>query len=110
MITLADVFRAYVKPSLKGRLILRKRTSNQTSERLKSRQEQIRNLKPAELALKKCHKDGKTTTQRVYVRDKGYYQKSVCPIQEMRKYLRAAIKGDIKPEDVANVKIVFEKK
>lgn len=88
---------------------MRKRTSNQTSERLKRRQEQIRRLKPAEIALKKCHADGKTITERVYVAEKGYYSKSVCPIQEMRKYLRAAIKGEIKPEDVADVKIVFKK-
>ncbi len=37
MPTLADVFRAYVKPSMDGALIIRKRTVNRKSERVKER-------------------------------------------------------------------------
>jgi len=34
MATLADVFKAYVKPTLKGRVILRKRTANRKSHKV----------------------------------------------------------------------------
>ncbi len=35
MATLADVYKPYIKPSMKGRIILRKRTVNRKSEAVK---------------------------------------------------------------------------
>lgn len=92
-VTLADIFRPYVKPSLDGRLVLRKRTSRQVSERLKSWQRELIKVekKPAERAHEKCVQEGKAIPKRVYIPRKGYETKAVCPIQEFRKYLREAM-------------------
>ncbi len=91
MVTLADVFRAYVKPSLKGRLILRKRTSNQTSARLQARKMKVADAKPATTAHERCVAEGKAVPKRVYVAGQGYQEKPVCPIDVMRRYLREAM-------------------
>jgi len=91
MVTLADVFRAYVKPSLKGRLILRKRTSNQTSARLEARKMKVAEAKPAVAAHERCVAEGKAVPKRVYVAGQGYKEKPVCPIDVMRRYLREAM-------------------
>jgi len=89
--TFGDVYRPYVKPSLDGKLVLRKRTSNQTSARLKDRKEKIPDTEPARLAYRACVDDGKAVEKRVYVPGKGYEIKKVCPIKEFKKYLKDAM-------------------
>ncbi len=90
-VTFADVFKAYVKPSLKGRLVLRKRTSNQTSSRLQARKMKVAEAKPAEEAHRRCIADGKAVPKRVYVPGKGYEEREVCPIEVFKSYLREAM-------------------
>lgn len=91
MITLGDVFRPYVKPSLQGRLVLRKRNSNQTSARLAERKMKVAEAKPAVAAHQRCVQEGHAVPKRVYIPGKGYEEKPVCPINIMRRYLREAM-------------------
>lgn len=95
--TLGDTLRAYIKPSLNGEIVLRKRTSNQTSGRLKARQNKVAATKnsasaPARVAHDACKAAGKTRNVRVYEPGKGYTEKPVCPIKEMKSQLRDAMK------------------
>ena len=46
-VTFADVFRAYVKPSMGGALIIRKRGVRRTSEKVKAINRRMADLKPA---------------------------------------------------------------
>ena len=96
MPTLGDVFSVYVKPSLEGRLVVRKRTSNQGSARLKARQQKLAALRgtervPAKVAHNKCVQEGKAVMQRVYEPGVGYKEQNVCPIKYMRGYLKSAM-------------------
>ena len=87
-VTLADVYSAYVKPSLDGRLVIRKRTSRQTSARLEKAKERVKKAKPSEKAHARLVREGKCPTKRVYEAGKGYVEKPVCPIDQMRSALR----------------------
>jgi hypothetical protein len=94
--TLGDTFRVYVKPSLEGELVIRKKTSNQSSGRVKARQDKVHKTKntenaPAKVAHKQCESDKKTRTVKVYVPGEGYKEKAVCPIKEMKSYLKTAM-------------------
>jgi len=91
MVTLADIYKPYVKPSLQGRLVLRKRTSNQTSARLQERKMKVAQAKPATKAHERCVAEGYAVPKRVYVPGRGYEEKQVCPIQIMKRYLREAM-------------------
>jgi hypothetical protein len=98
MPTLADVLKVYVKPSLDGTLVIRKRTSMQTSPRLAARKAKVKATKgkdtaPARVAHKACVDDKKTVKKLLYVPGEGYKEKDVCPIKTMKSYLRAAMKG-----------------
>jgi len=90
--TFADVFHAYTKPSLGGRLIIRKATSRQTSARLKERQDAVRIKGEAGGIATKAHDElvakGLCPDKRVYKPGEGYVVKPVCPIEEMKKALR----------------------
>lgn len=93
---LGDMFTAYVKPSLDGEVVLRKPTSDQTSNRLKARQEKLAKTKntanaPAAIAHSKCVAAGKTVKKKVYEPGKGYKEADVCPIKEMKGFLRQAL-------------------
>lgn len=94
--TLGDTFTAYIKPSLNGEIVLRKPTSTQTSSRLKARQKKLEVLKnspnaPATLAHKQCSTDKKTVMKKVYVSGEGYKDVEVCPIKDMKSYLKAQL-------------------
>ncbi len=91
-VSLGDVFRVYVKPSLKGRLIFRKRTSRQKSARLEMRKDAVAKQKPAKKAWEACKRAGETEERIVYKKNKGYVRKEVCPMDKFEKYLRAAMK------------------
>lgn len=95
---LGDMFTAYVKPSLDGEVVLRKPTSNQTSARLKARQDKLADLKnkdtaPAKVAHKACSAAHKTVMKRVYTPGKGYESVEVCPIKEMKGFLKQALEA-----------------
>jgi len=98
MPTLGDVFRAYIKPSLDGEIIIRKKNTVQTSARVEAVKSKLRETKntdraPAKVAHEACVKAGRAVEKRVYVPGKGYETRMVCPISEMRSFLREAMKG-----------------
>lgn len=98
MPTAADVYRVYIKPSLNGEMIFRKRTSTQTSQRLKAVKLKVEATKgqpsaPAKVAHNACEAINKTVTKRVYVPGTGYQEKKVCPIKEMRSQLKKSMKA-----------------
>ena len=93
MPTLGDTFRVYIKPSLDGELVIRKRTTEQTSARLEARKDKLRAKKgtadvPAKRAHDACVAAGLAVKKRVYVPGKGYEERDVCPIKEMKGFLR----------------------
>jgi hypothetical protein len=90
-VTLADIYTVYSKPSLDGRLVIRKKTARQVSARLKARKDEVAKTKPAVGAHKACSGAGKTIKKRVYVPGKGYEVKDVCPIKEFKKFLSEAM-------------------
>jgi hypothetical protein len=95
--TAGDLFTGYIKPSLGDELVLRKPNSRQSSARLKDRQAKLKKLKdspnaPAAVAHAQCKAAGKTVTKKIYKPGKGYEDIDVCPIQDMRGYLREALK------------------
>lgn len=92
MPTLGDVLRAYIKPSLDGAIILRKRTSNQVSPRVLASQERVRVAKPSVAASDACVAAGKARPVRVYEPGVGYKEEKVCPIKVMKSYLRDSMK------------------
>ena len=87
-ITAGDIWRVYVKPSLDGKIIFRKRNTVQTSARVKASKERIAAAKPGHAAKEACEKAKRTVTKRVYVPGKGYQEVAVCPISEFRKFLK----------------------
>jgi hypothetical protein len=96
MTTLGDIIRAYVKPSLGGRIVLRKRTTNQQSARVAESKQRVALARPALEAHRRCIEEGKAVKKMKYVFDKdrgGYVKKEVevCPIDEFRKYLKIAM-------------------
>jgi len=92
MPVLGDVLRAYVKPSLNGEIILRKRTSHQVSPRVHNSQDRVGKAKPSVAAHTACEAAGKTRPVRVYIPGKGYDERKVCPISIMKSFLRDAMK------------------
>jgi len=97
MPTLGDVFRCYVKPSLKGLLVIRKKTTIQTSARLEAAKRRVAehtNLSdyPARLAHEECVKNGWARKVRKYIPGKGYEEVDVCPIEKFRVLLRKYMK------------------
>lgn len=92
MVTLADVFRAYVKPSLGGELVLRKRNVTRRSAKVIEVNEKFGNAKIAESARQACINAHKGYKAIRYV-DGQRKVVDVCPIQEFRKYLRAQAKN-----------------
>jgi hypothetical protein len=91
MTTLGDIIRPYVKPSLGGRIVLRKRTTNQQSARVAISKQRVAEKKPAQRAKELCINEGKTVKKVVYVPGKGKQEVEVCPIDEFRKYLKIAM-------------------
>jgi len=88
IVTLADLYTLYSKPSLEGRLVIRKRRTHQVSDRLRKRKEWVREKTPADEAHDACVEAGKSIKKRLYIPGKGYEEVDVCPIQEFRKFLR----------------------
>ena len=97
MPTAGDVWRPYIKPSLNGLLVLRKRNTIHTSERVLKVQNKIREYSrteksPAKIAYDACKADGKTVKKRVYKPGEGYVEKEVCPMPIFKRYLSKAMK------------------
>jgi hypothetical protein len=92
MPTLGDTLRAYIKPSLDGAIILRKRTTTQVSPRVKASQERVGSAKPSVSAHAACETAGKARPVRVYKPGVGYEEKKVCPIKTMKAFLRDSMK------------------
>jgi len=94
MPTIGDVYRVYVKPSLKkGYLVIRKRSTRQVSPNVEASKERVRAFTktrgaPAKLAHDKCIEAGKGVEKIVYEPGRGYVKKVVCPIEDMRTHLR----------------------
>lgn len=93
MTTAADVWSLYIKPSLDGELVIRKKTSTQTSARLAARKSKLEALKgtgrtPAEVCHTELVAKNVCPTKRVYVAGKGYEERPVCPIKEMKSCLK----------------------
>lgn len=53
-VTIADIWRIYVKPSMGGRAIIRKKTVNRKSARVLERNKQLASAKPAAIAKRIC--------------------------------------------------------
>ncbi len=83
---------AYIKPSLDGALILRKRTTTQVSARVKASKERVRTARPSVAAHDACVAANKARMVRVYVPGTGYQEKAVCPIKTMKSFLRDSMK------------------
>ncbi|MHC1636322.1 MAG: hypothetical protein ACXQTS_06890 [Candidatus Methanospirareceae archaeon] len=90
--TLGDVFRVYLKPSLNGRLVIRKRNTIQTSARVEASKERVKARPPAGPAHDALVAAGKCPEKRVYVPGRGYEVRPVCPISEFRKQLSIEMK------------------
>jgi len=94
MPTIGDVFRVYIKPSLDGMLVIRKKNTNQTSARVEASKNRVRaytmreNESPSQTAHNNLVALGKCEEKLVYVPGRGYEKRPVCPINEMRKELR----------------------
>lgn len=96
--TLGDTFRAYVKPSLDGLLVIRKKTTRQTSARVDASKKRVKEAAiagraPAKVAHETLAGTGKCPTKRVYVAGKGYTERPVCPIKLMKSELSKAMKA-----------------
>ena len=85
------MFTAYIKPSLDGILVLRKRTTAQVSARVAASKERVRSARPSVAAHDACVAAGKARRVRVYVPGRGYRAKDVCPIKTMKSFLRDAM-------------------
>jgi hypothetical protein len=97
MATLGDTFRVYIKPSLDGQLVIRKKTTNQTSAAVKARQAKLASLPKSELPSVACHNElvaaGKCPTKRVYSQELGRMaERAVCPIKLMKVCMRKRMK------------------
>lgn len=57
-ITIADIWSVYVKPSLNGRTIFRKKGVNRRSERVKERNREFAKLRASKVAKYHCLKEG----------------------------------------------------
>jgi hypothetical protein len=93
MTTAGDVWRVYIKPSLDGELVIRKKTTDQTSARLAARKSKLEALRgtgrsPAEVCHTELVSRNVCPTKRVYVAGKGYEERPVCPIKAMKSCLR----------------------
>jgi len=96
--TLGDTYRVFIKPSLDGRLVIRKRTTRQTSARVEASKKRIKDAAatgkaPAKLAHDALVAAGKCSTKRVYIPGKGYEDRPVCPIKLMRSELSKAMRS-----------------
>ena len=95
-ISAADVWRVYVKPSLDGRIVFRKKTARQTSARLKRAKDRVAEYSKGGSPSQRCHNElvnaGKCPRKRVYVPGKGYRTRPVCPIKLMIPCLRRKMK------------------
>jgi hypothetical protein len=92
-VSLGDVYRIYVKPSLGGLLVTRKKRTRQTSPAVEASKKRLRDFKgkveaPSKKAHKKCIDAGAGTKKLVYVKDIGYVEKPVCPMKDMIGFLR----------------------
>jgi hypothetical protein len=92
-VTLGDVYRIYVKPSLGGLLVTRKKRTRQTSPAVEASKARLRKFKndvnaPSKKAHKKCIDAGAGVKKLVYVKDIGYVEKPVCPMKNMIGFLR----------------------
>ena len=92
MPVLGDVFRAYIKPSLDGAIILRKRTTEQVSPRVEKSKERVAKAKPSVAAHGACVAAGKARPVRIYEPGVGYKEEKVCPIGIMKGFLRTEMK------------------
>lgn len=93
MATLADTFTAYIKPSLDGLLVIRKRNTNQTSSRVAASKKRVEDAKPSVTAHNACVAAGESRKVRMYKPGTGYVDADVCPIKTMKRYLRTAMKS-----------------
>lgn len=97
MSSLGDVYRVYVKPSLDGLMVVRKKTTRHVSARVAASKERIRKYSetvkpPAREAHEALVAAGKCPTKRVYKPGVGYEERPVCPIKLMKSELRKAMK------------------
>jgi len=99
LVKFGDVYRAYIKPSLDGELIIRKKTSEQTSARLEERKNAVKEWtrknkqSPSQYCHDKLVSEGKCPEQWVYVAGKGWVKRPVCPIEEMKACLREVMES-----------------
>jgi hypothetical protein len=95
---LGDVLRAYIKRSLGGAIVLRKRTTDQTSPRVEASKKALKSLKnkpevPPKVAHGKCVGAGDSVKKFKYIPGKGYVIEDVCPIEKMKSYLRTEMEA-----------------
>ncbi|HDJ51103.1 MAG TPA: hypothetical protein ENF25_02760 [Thermoprotei archaeon] len=82
-VTLGDAFRVYIKPSLDGRLVIRKKNTIRYSEKVKAINEKVATAKPAIRAKERCLRDHPEFGNR-------------CPIKYFIKYLREEMKSAVR--------------
>lgn len=87
-VTAADIFSVYVKPSLDGELVFRKKTTSQSSPFVEARKEALRSSTGDASPARRCHErlvsENKCPAKMVYVEGSGYQLKNVCPIKAMK--------------------------
>lgn len=83
----------YIKPSLNGLMVIRKRNTMQTSARVKASQDRVRRSPPARGAHDALAAAGKCPTKRVYKTGVGYGEQPVCKISDMKSELRTRMKA-----------------
>lgn len=91
MATLADTYSVYIKESLDGRLIIRKKTTKHVSPRVEASKERVARAKPGAIAERMCIDAGYAVEKKVYKPGEGYITKKVCPMRHFRRFLREAM-------------------
>jgi len=100
-VTVGDVYTAYVKPSLRGLLVIRKRNTRQTSAAVFASQQRLIDYSKGGSPSQRAHKElvaaRKCPKKLVYKPGKGYELKPVCSIKKMipllRKFMEEAQTG-----------------
>jgi hypothetical protein len=93
MPTIGDSYRIYIKSSLDGLMVIRKKNTIQTSARVAASKDRVRRSPPAKPAHDALVAAGKCPTKRVYRPGLGPEERPVCPIKLMKVELRARMKA-----------------
>mgnify|MGYP000179705257 CR=1 FL=1 len=92
-LVIGDVWRIYAKKKpFQGMMVFRKKTTEHVSERVAASKKRVKEYSltkgaPAKIAHDMCCRAGYCVKKKVYVRNKGYEVRDVCPADKMRTFL-----------------------